>query len=121
MNTIRIIEIDILNSQINVNNKIKRILIMKITKQNETFNLVDATDMFETSGTVICDVFGSVNIHFNVVGLDGEHMGSGYYNKYGDNSMVDFGVNCSEEKRDELTAYADTLFDSVLDYFKPVE
>lgn len=94
---------------------------MKITKKNETFNLVDVTDVFETSGNITCDASGSINIHFNVRRPEGEHIGDCHYNKYGEANNVNFGVNCSEENRDELTAYADTVIDSILAHFKAVE
>lgn len=89
---------------------------MEIIKNNESFSLKDNNDTYEMSGSLSRDVSGSLNIHFNVNTLDGERVGDGHYNKYGESGEVNFGVNCTEAKRDALTAYADTVVDSVLAY-----
>ena len=89
---------------------------MKITKQNENFNLTDTTDLYETNGSMTCDVNGSLNIHFHVNRVGGETVGDCHYNKYGESSNVNFGLNCAEENRDELAAYADTLIDQALEF-----
>ena len=94
---------------------------MEITKQNETFNLKDTTELYEMSGSASRDAAGSINIHINVNSVDGNRVGDCNYNKYGENGEINFGVNCAEENRDELTAYADTVVDSVLEYFKSAE
>lgn len=94
---------------------------MEIIKQNETFILKDTNEVFETNGSVSREISGSINLHINVNKIGGERVGDCHYNKYGESSDVNFGVNCSEENRDELTAYADTVVDSVLEYFKGVE
>ena len=94
---------------------------MEIIKQNESFALKDTTETFEMTGSVNREVSGSLNLYFNVNKVDGERVGDGHYNKYGESSEVNFGVNCSEENRDGLLAYADTVVDSVLAYFKEVE
>lgn len=94
---------------------------MEIIKQNESFTLKDTTETFEMIGSANREVSGSLNLHFNVNKVGGERVGEGHYNKYGETSDVNFGVNCSEENRDELLAYADTVVDSVLAYFKEVE
>ena len=91
---------------------------MEITKQSESFNLKDTTEVYEMTGSAGHEVSGAINIHFNVNKVSGEHIGNGSYNKYGDSGNVNFSVNCSEEYRDELTAYADTVIDSVLTHFK---
>ena len=91
---------------------------MKITKQNETFNLVDATDAFEMTGTASRDAAGSINVHFTVNKVGGDRVGDCHYNKYGENDTVNFGVSCSEENRESLATYADTVVDSVLEYLK---
>lgn len=93
---------------------------MEIIKQSESFNLKDANETFEMSGTVNREISGSLNIHFNVNRLNGEYVGEGHYNKYGENSNINFGINCDEKVRDELTSYTDTVIDSVLEYFKTV-
>ena len=118
MNKIRIIGIDKNIFKIKTNIKIKSIFIMEIVKQNESFNVKDANDTFEMNGSISREVSGSLNLYFNVSRVGGEHVGDCHYNKYGENSNVNFGVNCAEENRDELTAYADTVVDSVLEYFK---
>jgi predicted DNA-binding protein with PD1-like motif len=121
MNIITIIRKDILVWKIISNNKIKHILVMKITKQNETFNLVDVTEVFETSGSITLDITGNIHIHFNVRRSDGDHIGDCHYSKYEEVNTANFSINCSEENREELTGYADVLIDSVLNHFKDVE
>lgn len=91
---------------------------MEITKQNESFNLKESTDLFEMTGTANKDVSGSLHIHFNVNNKTGEHIGNGHYNKHSENSNVSFGVDCPESKRAELMNYAETIIDSVLEHFK---
>ncbi len=91
---------------------------MEIIKQNESFVLKDNNGTFEMSGSVNREVSGSINLHFNVNKVDGEHVGDCHYDKYGESSDVNFRVNCSEENRDTLITYADTVVDSVLNYFK---
>lgn len=90
---------------------------MKITKQNETFNLSDTTDVFEMNGNASYEVNGTLNLHINVNKVGGENVGDCYYNRYAESSNVNFGLNCSEENRDALTAYADTVIDTVLEHF----
>lgn len=94
---------------------------MEIIKQNESFTLKETTEQYEMSGSVSREVSGSLNMHFNVNSVNGERVGDCHYNKYGEAGDVNFGVNCSEENRDALTAYADSVVDSVLEYFKTVE
>ena len=118
MSTIRIIGIDNIIYKIKVNNKIKIKFIMEIVKQNESFTLKDSNEVYEMSGSASRDVSGSLNLHINVSTVNGERVGDCHYNKYGESSDVNFGVNCSEANRDELTAYADTVVDSVLEFFK---
>lgn len=93
---------------------------MEIIKQSESFNLKDTNETFEMSGTVSREVSSSINIYFNVNRLSGEYVGDCYYNKYGEDSNINFGVNCAEEVRDELTSYTDTVIDYILEYFKTV-
>lgn len=91
---------------------------MEIIKQTETFNLVDTTDAFTMSGNATKEASGALNIYFNVNKVSGETVGNCHYNKYAESESVQFSVNCSEENRDELTVYADTVIDYVLEYFK---
>ena len=90
---------------------------MKIVKQNETFNLTDATELYETSGTVTYEANGSISVHFNVRDNGGNYIGDGHYSKYGDEGQINFGVNCSEANREAITAYADSVIDYVLSQF----
>ena len=53
MNTIKIINIDYNKHQIENDNEIKIIFIMKILKKRESFNLSDITYQFETKGEVV--------------------------------------------------------------------
>lgn len=91
---------------------------MEIIKQTETFKLVDTTDAFEMSGNATREASGALNVYFSVNKVSGEAVGNCNYNKYAESETVQFGVNCPEENRDELTAYADTVIDYVLEYFK---
>lgn len=93
---------------------------MEIIKQNESFILKETTEAFEMNGNVNHDVSGSLSLHFNVNNLNGERVGDCHYSKYVEAGDVNFGVNCSEENRDNLIAYADTVVDSVLEYFKNI-
>ena len=90
---------------------------MNITKQNETFNLTDATEVFEMRGSASQDVNGSVNINFQVNKVGGDYLGDCHYNKYAESTNVNFSLNCPEEDRDEFAAYADSVIDFVLDHF----
>lgn len=90
---------------------------MKITKQNETFSLVDTTDVFEMRGSASQDVNGSLYINFSVNKVGGEYLGDCNYNKYADAPNVNLGVNCPEEAREEFTTYADSVIDFVLEHF----
>jgi hypothetical protein len=91
---------------------------MEITKQNETFNLKDTTELYEMSGSASRDAAGSINIHINVNSVDGNRVGDCNYNKYGENETVNFSVSSSEENREALAVYGDTVVDSVLEYLK---
>lgn len=90
---------------------------MQITKQNETFNFKDTTDLYETTGNINREETGSLNIHFTVNKIGGDYLGDCHYNKYSDNGNVNFGVNTAEEHRDELTTYADSVIDYLLNHF----
>ena len=93
---------------------------MEIIKQNESFKLKETKGLYEMSGTASRDVSGSMNINFNVNKSGEERFGDCHYSKYGESNNVNFSVNCSEEHRDELTTYADSVIDSVLAYFKNI-
>lgn len=91
---------------------------MEITKQNENFTLTETTEVYEIRGSISRDGAGSLNIHFNISKLDGDHVGDAHYNSYAENDRVNFGVTCAEEIREEITACADTVIDSVINHFK---
>lgn len=91
---------------------------MEITKQNENFTLTETTEVYEIRGSISRDSAGSLNIHFSINKLDGDYIGDAHYNSYVENDHVNFGVTCSEEIREEITACADTVIDSVIKYFK---
>ena len=88
---------------------------MEIVKHSEIFNLTETTELFEISGNVSCEVSGGMNIHFTVSKLGGEHLGNCHYNKTKDSADVNFGVNCPEEVREDLTVCADAIISSVLE------
>ena len=90
---------------------------MEIVKQNEVFNLSDTTEVFEMQGNANYDVSGSLQVHFTVNKIGGEYIGDAHYNKYSESPTVNFGINCSEENRKELTSYVYTLIDTVLKHF----
>lgn len=52
---------------------------MEIVKQNESFNVKDTNGTFEMNGSVSRDVSGSLNLHFNVSRVGGEHVGDCHY------------------------------------------
>lgn len=87
---------------------------MEITKQNESFSLTDTTDVYSVNGNISKDVNGTLNVWLNVNTLEGERVGDCNYNKYQENSDVNFGLNCREEVREELAAYANTAIASIL-------
>ena len=91
---------------------------MEIIRQNETFTIKDTTDMYEMSGSVSKEVNGSFHIHFSVNNTKGIRIGDSHYDKYADNENVNFGVNCAENVREELTVYSDSVVDSILKYFE---
>lgn len=91
---------------------------MEIIKQTESFLLKDATSAYEINGHITRETTGVMNIHFSINNLDGKHIGDCHYNTSVDNDIINFGVNCSEDVRDAVTACADTVIDSVLEHFK---
>ena len=93
---------------------------MEITKQNETFNLTDVTETFKTNGSVSCDVYGSLSIHFTVTNTDGDYVGDCHYNKQRESDVINYSVDCSENNRDSFTSYTDTVIDSVLEYMATI-
>lgn len=94
---------------------------MEIIKQNESFVLTDTTDVYVMNGNVNREASGTINVYFNVNTVGDEYVGDCHYSAYPENNTVNFGVNCSETNRDELTAYADTVIDSVLEYFNTLD
>ena len=91
---------------------------MNITKLTENFSLIESTDAFEMNGNITRESNGNLNVYFTMARPGGDVVGDCHYNKYGENTNVNFGVNCPEANRDEVTAYADTVIDSVLEYLK---
>lgn len=91
---------------------------MEILKQNETFTLKDTTDVYEMNGNVSRDFMGTLNVNFSVTNLEGERVGDCYYNKYTDADTIHFDINCPESNRKALTAYAESVIDSVLEYIE---
>lgn len=91
---------------------------MEIIKQNETFNLEDTTDKFEMQGNVSVEVSGSLSIHFNVKNLSGERIGDCYYHNHDRSKGINLGISCSEEHREDLSAYVDYVIDSILTHFE---
>jgi hypothetical protein len=93
---------------------------MEIVKQNETFVLSDVTDSFVMNGFVTYDEQGSADIHFNLQNVNEEHLGTVYYTKTANDSVVNFNINCSEDNRNNLTAYVNTLIPEVLAFNKKI-
>lgn len=91
---------------------------MEIKKQSESFVITDSTDELYTNGTISHEISGTLNMQFNVNDAEGIYMGSCSYNNYGDSSNISFNINCSEEKRDHMISYSNTIIDEVLEYFK---
>ena len=92
--------------------------MIEITKQNENFTLTETTDLYEIKGNVSRDAAGSLNLYFNINTLEGNYIGDCHYSVYAENNTVNFGVNCSEVNREQVTTYADAVIDSVLAHFK---
>lgn len=91
---------------------------MEIIKQNETFNLKDSNETFDISGSIVCEVSGSLNIHFTVNKVEGEYVGNVSYNKQDEASNVNFNINCPEAYRDDLSTYSDSVIKAILENFK---
>ena len=91
---------------------------MKITKQSETFVFTDSTEAFEMRGDVTSEATWPLNLHLNVTRVDGDRMGDCSYSKYCESDSINFNVSSSEENCDELTAYANTVIDTVLEHLK---
>lgn len=94
---------------------------MEITRSNESFVLTETTDLYTISGSVSRDVNGTLNIHFTLNTTEGNRAGDCYYNVYGENAEVSFGVNCREELRNEIYEHSNALVSSVIDYFKALD
>lgn len=90
---------------------------MEITKQNESFSLTDTTDVYSVNGNISKDVNGTLNVWLTVNTLEGERVGDCSYHQHSENSDVNFGLNCREEVREELVAYANTAIAHVLTDF----
>ena len=90
---------------------------MEIVKTGESFTLKDTTDLFEINGNINRDLSGSINVNFSINKKEGDYVGDGHYYKYGESDSTNFGVNCKEEDRTTIIAYADTLIDSILNHF----
>ena len=93
---------------------------MEIIKQTESFNLKDTTDLYEINGNINREISGSLNIHFSIKNITGEHLGDCHYNKYNESPNVNFSINCPEINREEITEYTDTIIDSILEYFNKI-
>ena len=120
MNTIRVIEVDIIISKIKFNNKIKSKCPMEIVKQNEVFNLKDTTDLFEMQGEATLSTSGSLHINFYVSNADHSNLADCYYNKYVEDNKVNFGVTCAEDFRKSFIEYAEAVIASVVEHFKSI-
>ena len=73
----------------------------------------------EISGNLTHEASGAVSVHFTVNAVGGEYLGDCNYTKYTEGNNVHFSVSCPEDRREEITEYADTVIDSVLEYIKP--
>lgn len=94
---------------------------MEIKKQNESFVLTDVNDVYKTSGHITYDVTGTLNVHFSVNTLNDDYVGDCHYAQHGDTNDVNFGINCAEIYRRDLTAYADSVIAYLLQNFKFVK
>lgn len=94
---------------------------MEITRSNENFILTETTDLYNISGSVSREANGTLNIHFTLNTLEGDHAGDCYYNVYGENAEVNFGVNCREELRNKIYEHSNALILSILDHFKSLD
>ena len=91
---------------------------MKITKQNQTFNINDTTsDGWTVSGSATQEVNGSTSINFSV-SKDGELNNQvGYYNySIPKNGMANVNITSNPESLDAFIDYAQTATQKIKDY-----
>jgi hypothetical protein len=93
---------------------------MEITKLNEIFSITDSTDVFEMVGSISSETSGTLNIHFSVNRISGEHLGDCSYNKYVIEGALNLTLNCLEENREEFSTYANSIITNVLNHFKTI-
>lgn len=95
--------------------------MIEITKQNETFQLKESTDNgWAMSGSASKEVSGSYSINFSVTkpGELSEYIGDCSYHKPSEDGQVSISYTVSEQNRDALVAYSDTVLDAVLAKFQ---
>lgn len=95
--------------------------MIEITKQNETFQLKESTDNgWAMSGSASKEVSGSYSINFSVTkpGELSEYIGDCNYYKPSEDGQVSISYTVSEQNRDALVAYSDTVLDAVLAKFQ---
>lgn len=95
--------------------------MIEIIKQNETFQLKESTDNgWAMSGSASKEVSGSYSINFSVTkpGELSEYIGDCSYYKPSEDGQVSINYTVSEQNRDALVAYSDTVLDAVLAKFQ---
>ena len=90
---------------------------MKVTKVSEQYSITDLLENgWEVNGSASNNVEGSISINVSLM-ADGEQIGNiNYYKPAMGNINMNYEV--AEKNRDAVTAYADTLVDSILEQFK---
>lgn len=90
---------------------------MELIKTSENYSISDKKENWVVTGSVSSETKGSLNLNVSVNLESGEHIGSFSYSRWEANSNVNINYSVSEENRDALVAYSDTLIDWVLEQF----
>lgn len=94
---------------------------MEFIKQSENFTFTETSEFYESRGSVNLEGSGLMHINFTINKVDGTYVGDCHYSNYSDNNTVNFNVNCHEEFRKEITEYAESIIDGVIEHFKSID
>ena len=91
---------------------------MEIVKQSESFDIKDTNEIFEMFGNITYDIYGSLNLQFNINRIEGDRVGYCHYFSQAENGDANLNINCSEKDRNEVIAYTNSIIDQILTHFK---
>ena len=94
---------------------------MEFIKQSENFTFTETAEFYESKGSVNLEGSGLMHINFTINKVDGTYVGDCQYSNYSDNNTINFNVNCHEEFRKEITEYAESIIDGVIEHFKSID